>query len=210
MGGYKGLTSKRTGNQGATSIKAEPAEPQQAATKQGEGQIVGRGMRAASGKPRSKSLGTGKSRRARRHVHNCAASKVKGAHLAHPAAAPHPVGHRRVNKEQPQARENKHGREADALSVSTRDKGHGKSSKHALITHKYRVGQLGCRRGRLAANTFEEEERKIADNAAHVFTKSQGVTHNGPQYRDERQRAVAVHVRRQNVAGANKATVKQG
>ena len=210
MGGYKGLTSKRTGNQGATSVKAEPAEPQQAAAKQGERQVVGRGMRAAGGKPRSKGLGTGKSRRARRHVHNCAASKVKGAHLAHPAAAPHPVGHGGVNKEQPQAREHKHGREADALSVGTGNKGYGKSGKHALITHKYRVGQLGGRRGRFAANTFEEEEGKIADNAAHVFTKSQGVTHNGPEYRNKRQRTVAVHVRGQNVAGANKATVEKG
>ena len=72
------------------------------------------------------------------------------------------------------------------------------------------MGQLGGRRSRLAAYTFEEEVGKIADYAAHVFTKSQGVTHNGPQYRDERQCAVAVHVRGQNVAGANKATVKEG
>ena len=49
MGCYKGLTSKRTGNQSAASIEAEPAEPQQAAAKQGKGQVVGRCMQSVSG-----------------------------------------------------------------------------------------------------------------------------------------------------------------
>ena len=143
MRGGEGVGGEGTGGQGRAGIKAEPAEPQEAASNEGHRQIMRSSAGQAAPQPRSHSLGAGQGCSRGSHVHDSAAGKVNRAHLGHPAAAPDPVSHRSIGKEHPEAGKKQHGGEMHAFRVAARNQGDSQAGKHALEHHEAGMGEVG-------------------------------------------------------------------
>ena len=74
------------------------------------------------------------------HVHDRAAGEVPGAHVSQPAAAPDPVGQRRVDDDRPERDEGQVGGKPHALDDGAGDQRRGDDAERGLERHVQRVG----------------------------------------------------------------------
>ena len=68
-----------------------------------------------------------------------AAGEIHDPHLGEPATAPHPVGHRRVDDDQPDGAEEQHGRERHPLRIGADDQRRGDDREGHLKREEHRL-----------------------------------------------------------------------
>lgn len=131
--------------------------------------------------------------RRRGHVNHRSTREVHSAHLGHPAAAPHPVGHGAIHEKQPQYGKKQHCREVDTLGIRTGYERQRQYGKHALEEHKKQWRNAAGGSGTLHVHAAQQNMRKTAYDPAEVWTKSKRIPHNEPQYRYNAHRNETVH-----------------
>ena len=98
----KASAGDAVGGERAAGVEAEPAEPEQAGAEQRERHVVRQQRRRPIVAPRADHHRRHQRGDAGVDVDDGAAGEVERAHLGQPAAAPDPVGDRRVDDERPQ------------------------------------------------------------------------------------------------------------
>ncbi len=203
------MTNARAGDgacrERAARIEAEPAEPEQSCTEQRERHVVRQQRRAwiiaalADDDRRDERGNAGV------HVDDRAACEIERAHVGEPAAAPHPVRHRRVDEERPQDDENEIRREAHPLDDRAGDERGRDDAERALIGHEQvmRDGAL-----RLEPDASQEQPREIAD-VVIPGRKRQRIPDDRPEDADESERDKAHHHRVQGVLRSHEAAVEK-
>ena len=145
MSGHKGGGGNRVGCQGAATVKTEPAEPEQAGSKHGHGQVMGHitvlpktpaGTDDQDSRQRCSTAG---------YMYHQAACKIQNRHIkgGHPTAAPYPVADRVVDQYGPQQTENRKGGKSYPLGKGSGDQGRSNDCKHALVNHEHGLGNRG-------------------------------------------------------------------
>jgi hypothetical protein len=149
-------------------------------------------------------------RYARADVNHDAAREVEHAHLGHPAAvAPNPVGQGIVDQGRPQQREQRIGRELEALGVGARDERRRDDGEHHLIGEEQHV-RNGVALPWRQIHTAHEREGQTADEPAVIGTVGQRVPEEHPLQGHESQHHEAVHERGEDILGADQAPVEEG
>src|SRR5450759_694093 len=158
-----------------SAVKAEPAEPQQAGTYDGQPHVVWFKPLRLAPHPWAQHQGGHESRDAGTDVNHGSARVVEGAEVAQPAAlSPHPVGNRRIDEQRPQQAEQDEGLELLALGEGTRDEGRGDDREHHLEGHVGGRGNGRRIRNRVSADTAQADEVQAADDAPAVDVLAEG------------------------------------
>ena len=157
------------------------AQGQYAAAQQGQRQIMRCKRFSAQTQPGTKCPCRREAARRRGHVNHRSTREVHSAHLGHPAAAPHPVGHGAIHEKQPQYGKKQHCREVDTLGIRTGYERQRQYGKHALEEHKKQWRNAAGGSGTLHVHAAQQNMRKTAYDPAEVWTKSKRIPHNEPQ-----------------------------
>lgn len=138
-----GHDGAEVGGEGAATVKAEPADPEENGSEDDMGDVVGAvgeavGLVVAIALSEHQSVGEGSSTGA--DVNRSATSKVEAAHLEGPAVGvPGPVGNRIVDNGGPDEDEDNGGKHAGAISGSAN--GEGRAGKIMLVRYLAAFGQ---------------------------------------------------------------------
>ena len=137
-------------------------------------------------------------------VHNGAAGEVEHAGATQEAAAPDPVGDRRVDHDRPDADEPQQGRELHAVGKRTGDKRRGDDGEGHLEDDEHGFG-YGAVEG-VHFHVAKHDFGKIPDKGV-AFAEGEGIADDHPDDGGEAADGEALHHRRQDVLLAHHAGV---
>ena len=190
------------------AVEAEPADPQQRRADHDQRRAVRQHQRLGKAHPLAEQHGRDQRRDAGRGVDDDAAGEIHRAHAGgQPAAAPHPVGDRRIDHQAPQRREGDHPAEPRPV-----DPGADHQRRRDRGEHHLEEGERALRDLVTLADVAEVEQHPgiaAADPAVGHLAERQGVAGDDPQQRDDRGDRAALHADRQDVLGAHQAAVEQ-
>ena len=133
---------------------------------------------------------------------------------AQPAAAPHPMGDRAIDEDQPQPHEPEEGAELHAVGQRAGDQGRGDDREGHLEEHVDRFRNRARQRGNAGElHRTQEQIAEAADPVVHALVgiggEGQAVADHHPQHGDQRGGAEALRQRRQHILLAHHAAIEQ-
>ena len=144
MSGDKGGGGNIIGRQSGTTVKSEPAEPEQAGSEHGHGQVVGHEAPLSVPLSRPDDHDRGQGCHAAGCMHDQTTGKVKHAYLGQPAAVPpYPVTDRIVDQQCPEKTEERKRSKANPFGKSAGNECRSDNRKHTLINHKNSLRNSG-------------------------------------------------------------------
>ena len=142
------------------------------------------------------------------HMHHDAAGKIHRAPRRKPAAAPHPMRHRHIDDQQPQARDQQHRAEFDALDIGADDQRRRDDGERHFEHHIDAFGNGGARMHGAPRDIGQQRRIEIADPGP-AAAESQAVAANEPQHRSDTGHRETLHQHRQDILGLHQPAVKQ-
>ena len=142
-------------------------------------------------------------------MHDQAAGEVLHAECLQPAAAPHPVGHRRVDEYRPKGAEHDHRRELDPLHEGADDQRRRDDGEGHLEHEENGLGDIAAKRVHADAGKEGFPETAYPGIGRTAVTEGKAVGDDQPQHRNETADRETLHQGREHVARAYQATVKQ-
>ena len=143
-------------------------------------------------------------------MHHQAAREIHHAEIGQPAAAPHPVGDRRIDDDDPERAEQEDGGEFHALGIGSDDQRRRDDGEGHL---KHEKGGFGY----VAAHAVEADavEKDLAEAPDHrvdraAIPEGEAVDEKQPKNGNRAAYREDVHQDRDHVLGADEARVKQG
>ena len=140
-------------------------------------------------------------------LHHRSACEVQHAPLREEAAAPHGMGHRRIDDERPCAEEPQQSRELHAIGEGAADDGRRDDGEGHLEGHEQGFGD-GARQAVLA-QPHEEQTVEAAGQRCRAV-EGEAVADGDPQQRDEAAGGEALHHGREHVLLAHQPGIEQG
>ena len=195
--------------QGRPRVEAEPADPEQGGTRHAQHQIVRCHIVGAVTDALAQHDAGNKRRRARVQMHHGAAGIIEGAERAQKTAAPHPMGNRAIDQQQPQPHQPQEGGKFHPVGQRARDQrrrddreGHLKGGEH-----RFRNGAVL----RADPQRLQEQIGKPADEAvgAAAILEGEAVTDHHPQHGDEAGRGKTLRQGRQHIFLPHHAAIEQ-
>ena len=179
-----------------TTIETEPADPQHTGTNHGQRRAMRRDLALREMAALANHNRADKRSRAGSGMHHNAASEIHHAPGGHNAAAPDPMGDRRIDEEQPQRREDQHGREFHPFDIGTDDQRRGDNGKGHLEGGEQRF-RNGARHA-VDADAAKEHIVKIAEPGS-IAGKGKRIAGNNPQHRHQTGDGKMMHQHRYNI-----------
>ena len=132
------------GRQSAARVEAEPADPQHGGAGHGQPRIVRRPVVLRVASAPAQHGGDDQGGDAGGGMDHQAAGKIHHPELGQPAAAPHPVGDRRIDNDDPEHAKQEHGAEFHALGVGADNQRRGDNGERHLKHEKDGFGYIAA------------------------------------------------------------------
>jgi len=161
---------------------------------------VGRFQLIRKPAPRAEHEGEDEGRDARRLVNHDPASKVHHAHVGQPAAAPNPMGHRRITKQHPQGRKRDDETKPDPLDIGADDQGRGDDREGHLKGEEQHLGDRPAEGFGVDADQEHLPESTPIRVRRAAIAKGNGIAEGKPQHRHNAGNRHALHQDRQHIS----------